>query len=544
MKNSNIFLTGLILFLMFFSISKAQDDLPEVTQKTPYNTIQIHLLYLQKDTYEPEKSAKSLKIKNNTSEKAKGLAVKLKKIMDARGLYVKMDEIPQDPDYTDTITGEHKYILFSKAPDIYVEKYNNKWYYSEHTVQMIPQLYDETFPALTKAISNNLPDFAYKKFLGLMIWKYFGIFIYLILSWITYQIFSWIFGYFVAKVFSKFAIKEVFNKYIKPVSRPLSLLFVVLMLQVTVSFLMLPVKLSYILNIFLDAAIPVTLIVIAYRLTDLLGDIMAKLALKTATSVDDNLVPLVRKTIKVAVVVLGAIYFVSTLGWDVTPLIAGASVGGLAFALAAQDTIKNLFGSVTIFTDQPFEVGDWIVFDGGEGMVEEVGVRSTRIRTFYNSLISIPNGKLSDALIDNMGRREHRRFSTKISITYDTPPDLIDAYVQGLRDIVANHPITWKDYYQIHLNELASASINILFYIFFDAKDWAEELKARHEVIAEVISLADKLGVRFAFPTQTLHIEEIPGQPSLTPVYNESKEDFLKKVEEYNNSKNRGTSGK
>jgi MscS family membrane protein len=541
MRNIIKFIALMVFFSAFSFVSYAQNDLPEVTLKTPYNTVHSHLFFLQSDTYNEKKSAKTLYADNITEEKAISLAKKLKKYMDAKGLYVKMENVPEAPDYIDTNSGEHKYVLFESHPDIFVERSNGKWYYSMHTVSLISDMYDEAFPPASRAFVDRLPDFMKNEFIGLEIWKYFGLLVYLILGWVVYKIFSWIFGYFVARIFSKFEMKEVFNKYIRPIARPLSFLFVIIMVQIFISALQLPVKLSEVINITLDASVPVILIVVLYRATDLLSEIMAKLATKTATTVDDNLVPLVRKVIKIAIIILGVIYFISTLGWDVTPLIAGASVGGLAFALAAQDTIKNLFGSVTIFTDQPFEIGDWIVFDGNEGMVEEVGVRSTRIRTFYNSLISVPNGKLSDALIDNMGRREYRRFFTKISITYDTPTELIDVYVEGLKQIVENHPNTRKDYYQIHLNELGAASINILFYIFFKVPDWGEELKARHQVISDAIQLAEKLGVRFAFPTQTIHIEEIPGQKSLTPVYNQSKEDFEEIVKQYNEEKKKLT---
>ena len=140
---------------------------------------------------------------------------------------------------------------------------------------------------------------------------------------------------------------------------------------------------------------------------------------------------------------------------------ATLSIGGLAFALAAQDTIKNFFGSLMIFVDKPFQVGQWITAPGIDGTVEEVGLRSTRIRTFSNSLIYVPNGKLADATIDNHGLRAYRRFSTQLAITYDTPPELIEVFVEGLRKIVLDHPTTWKDNFHIYMNDLNSHSLDI-----------------------------------------------------------------------------------
>ncbi|NJO03127.1 MAG: mechanosensitive ion channel [Bacteroidia bacterium] len=114
----------------------------------------------------------------------------------------------------------------------------------------------------------------------------------------------------------------------------------------------------------------------------------------------------------------------------------------------------------------------------------------------------MPNGKLADMVVDNMGLRRYRRFRTTLAVTYDTPPPLIEAFVEGIRQIIANHPDTRKDYYFVYFNEFNSASLDILFYTFFEVPDWGRELKARHEVMLAILNLAKVLRVRFAFPTQ------------------------------------------
>jgi MscS family membrane protein len=186
-----------------------------------------------------------------------------------------------------------------------------------------------------------------------------------------------------------------------------------------------------------------------------------------------------------------------------------------------------------IFLDRPFQVGDWISSDGIDGTVEEVGFRSTLVRTFRNSLTSIPNGRLADHTIDNHGLRVYRRFNTHIAITYDTPPAVITTFVEGLKKIVTDHPDTRKDYFEIHLHEMGSSSLNILFYIFFQVPTWTDELICRHQVLLQVLRLAEALGVRFAFPTQTLHMETFPGQNSLTPESLEDMETLRKKLDDF-----------
>ncbi len=527
----------LISFGIIYSQTQDEEPPKESELETPYQTVYQHLRFLQKDTYKPELASKTLDVEDPASEKAQELAVKLKKIYDGLGLFVLLEDIPQDPNYRDSVSGLQKYVLFESRPRIYVEKTDGKWLYSKKTVEAIPEIYDEVFPFELSDFEATLPGFLKQKILGMKFWKFIAIFLYLVIGFILYLLFAWFFGYLLIKMVDKFRFKKIALRIIPPVAKPLSLMMVTFLILNFLPVLQIPVRFNSILTNIFGALIPVFISLIAYKLSDLVADIFSKLAEKTSSTVDDNLIPLARKILKVIVIVFGSIYVLKSLNVDITPLIAGVSVGGLAIALAAQDTVKNLFGSVTIFSDQPFEIGDWIVFSGGEGMVEEVGVRSSRIRTFYNSLISIPNGKLADMMIDNMGRREFRRYSTNIAITYDTPPELIDAYVKGLREIVEMHPDTRKDYYQIHLNSFGDFSLNILFYIFFKVPDWTAELIARHDVINEAIRLAHELGVRFAFPTQTLFVEEFPEKQSLTPKHIPDMEKYGREIQEFINSR-------
>ena len=262
-----------------------------------------------------------------------------------------------------------------------------------------------------------------------------------------------------------------------------------------------------------------------------------KLATKTESTLDDQLVPLLRKTLKAFVIIIGTLFILRDgLNLDIIPFLTGLSIGGVAIALAAQDTIKNFFGSVMIFIDKPFQVGDWITSGDIDGTVEEVGFRSTRVRTFRNSLMYVPNGKIADATLDNHGLRQYRRFFTTLTLTYDTPPVLIEEFVKGLREIVLAHPHTRKDMYHIYFNNLSSYSQDIMFYIFFEVPTWGEELACRHDVLVQTVKLANTLGVRFAFPTQTLHMESFPEKKGLVPDYNTDQTFYQNKLGEFMNT--------
>src|SRR5690606_2130508 len=140
------------------------------------------------------------------------------------------------------------------------------------------------------------------------------------------------------------------------------------------------------------------------------------------------------------VVVVGALVGAQNLGIEVFSVLAGLGIGGLAVALAARDSLANFFGSIMIMVDRPFRVGHWIISKGEEGIVEDIGFRSTKIRTFYNSVVSIPNSELAIAPVDNMGLRRFRRVRTTIGVTYDTPPEKIEAFLEGIKNIIKANP--------------------------------------------------------------------------------------------------------
>ena len=256
---------------------------------------------------------------------------------------------------------------------------------------------------------------------------------------------------------------------------------------------------------------------VAYRAIDIFMDVLARRATQTESKLDDSLVPLLRTAVRLFVTFVGLLFVLQNLDINVSSLIAGLGLGGLAIALAAQDTVRNLLGGVTIFADKPFEVGDWVVVDGVEGTVEAVGFRSTRVRTFYNSLISVPNGNLMDSGIDNMGQRRWRRYKTTLGVAYHTKPDQLQAFVEGIRAIIQANPGMRQDYYIVEFHGFGATSLDILVYCFIDAEDWNEELRTRHVLNLDIMRLAESLQVEFAFPTQTLHIARLPGQAQELP---------------------------
>ena len=484
--------------------------------------------YSQPDDFRPDIIQQVIYVKHlpHREERIERIE-QLARFVEAKGIIVDKSAIPDDPNYIDTLHLDvHEYVLTPRFAELYLEKIGDRWYLSEETVEKIPILFEAAYPFGSDRLLKYLPD-DQSTYMGLMIWQYLAILILVIVSFIFNKGLSWVVHYVITKILFKFGRQELATTYIKPVVRPFSLMIAFAIVSMFLPILQLPINVSHYLTLGFAGLIPFFGTIGAYNMIDIVALYFEKLAHKSESTLDDQLVPLFRKIAKTFVVIIGGVYVLANLNVQLVPLLATLSIGGLAFALAAQDTIKNFFGSLMIFVDKPFQVGQWITASGIDGTVEEVGIRSTRIRTFSNSLIYVPNGKLADATIDNHGLRSYRRFSTDLAITYDTPPDIVEIFIKGLRKIVEEHPKTRKDTYHIYMNNLNSHSLDIKFYIFFTVPSWGQELEARHEVIMSILKLAHTLGVNFAFPTQTFHVQDLPGQPSLSPQY--GKPDKLSK---------------
>jgi len=199
------------------------------------------------------------------------------------------------------------------------------------------------------------------------------------------------------------------------------------------------------------------------------------------------------------------------LGIHITGLLATIGILGLVLALAAQDTLANLFASLMLLVDRPFRVGDWVLVDNDEGTIEDVGLRSTKIRTFADSLIIVPNSILANRSIENFGRRTYRRYSTHIDLTCDTTPALIEAFRDGIEELILQHPHTRKDYYHVRFHEMGDYALRILLYVFWRTPDWGAELRERERLLLDILRLGESLHIRFAYPTRQIILDgEIP----------------------------------
>lgn len=224
---------------------------------------------------------------------------------------------------------------------------------------------------------------------------------------------------------------------------------------------------------------------------------------KSESDLDDQLLPILRKGLHAAVWIMAIIVGLNNAGYDVGALIAGLGIGGLAFALAAQDTVANFFGGVTIFVDKPFTVNDWIIIDGHEGIVEEVGIRSTRIRTFPGRLITIPNKVFAESAIENVSVEPSRRVILMLGLTYDTSHERIQEALDILKAIHEEKREHLEEKVLTLFDSFGDFSLNVKFAYYI--KKGEDVFQTNSTINMEILKRFNAAGLDFAFPTQTIH---------------------------------------
>lgn len=226
-----------------------------------------------------------------------------------------------------------------------------------------------------------------------------------------------------------------------------------------------------------------------------------------SSSLDTQLIRLCARFIGLVGASVLLIQGADDLGLPAYSVVAGLGVGGLAIALAARDSVANLLGSVLIMVEKPFRIGHQIRVAGTEGTVEDVGFRSTRIRTLNNSLISIPNNAVVNTSVENMTLRPMRRQQFLVQITYDTPRSKIDALLEGIRKILNEHPSADSTNCYVRFNDFGDSSLNILVVVHLLAGSRALELEYREAILLQIMDLMRSMGIEFAFPTRTLQVQ-------------------------------------
>ena len=510
-------------FLLVLPVFAVAQDTIRVDISNPHATVYTHLYFLQSDSFEPEKAAKT--ILGLSEELAIKKAIKIKQVLDGKGLYVDVNRIPTNANYKDSIgyTSYSRYVLFpQRMPQIYVEKIEGNWYYSSETVSKIENLYKEVYPWYVQKIQSLIPISGHNKMIGVELWQLVGLVLVIVLAYLLFLLIKRL-AFFILRRMQQKITKNTnleINEVLKKLAHPISLLVTVAFLAKVFPSLQFGLDINHWVLLGLNIAETIFWIYVFLKLVQVVMYIYGIFAEKSHGRLDDQLVPILDSFFTGLVIVIGVFRLLILFGVDATTMLAGATIGGLAVALASQDTVKNLIGTIMIFLDKPFHIEDWIEAGEVVGTVEKVGFRSTSVRAADTSVYQIPNSKLSEIIINNKGLRLFRRYNTNLGLRYDTPPELIEAFVKGVRALIIAHPETRSDSYNVEFSGFGDSALLVMVNVYFKSLAWGTEQSSKHRLHMAIVKLAKALGVDFAFPSSTVMIENFPEKKGFNPNYN------------------------
>ena len=243
----------------------------------------------------------------------------------------------------------------------------------------------------------------------------------------------------------------------------------------------------------------ISIVVWAFRLVNLVYDVVRFLDKDDdLDGTEKTLISALESVLRFIIIFVGAIFIADALGFELTSLLAGLGISGLAFALAAKDSISNFFGAITVLLDRPFKVGDWVIIGTSEGEVIEINLRTTLVRTSLDTIITIPNANLVNIPVENWGKRRWRRWQSMVHLDINSDPEKVESFCQRTLDLIHNHEATTKeDSSWCSINTISAQSIDIELNLYWDVDSSIAERKARESLIIDLMELAKELELSF-----------------------------------------------
>ena len=327
---------------------------------------------------------------------------------------------------------------------------------------------------------------------------------------VFFRIFSGTFSYMIIKIFK---IKSKKAKEIKESAffKPLKVFFIILGIYLAIVFLRTTLQINeQVMDIVTKAFKIISVIEIAVGLANsftsktILGK---KLRKSLSDKMDDTVFEFVLKITRVLIYIIAIFLVLAILEINLTGLVAGLGLGGVIVTLAAQDTAKNLFGGLVIFIDKPFVVGDWIQMDNYEGTIEDITFRTTRIRTFENALVNIPNAIIADASVTNWSKMEKRRYKTNLCVELDTPLEKLDLLKTRIEKMLQERESVYDDSIIVRFDQITDNGINILIYTYTNSVDYASYLKEVEDINVKIMKILNEENIELAYDTKTVYVK-------------------------------------
>ncbi len=479
-----------------------------VDLSSPYHSMLTHLHYLQPENLDPNSAAQVIPAEIDSVSRVR-MAIKIKKIYDSKGLFVYLNRVPENPDYRDSLSQRAVYTPFpQELPGLYLQRQAGLWQYSRESLRGLEDIYRAAFPYGTHLLVDQLDVKHGERFLGLYLWQYLGLILLIVMAGLLYLILDWIVKRVMRAILSKyFDLSTDAERYLRKSVHAFSLFICLFLISVVLPVLQLPVGISKLGLLVLGILMKILWVVIFLYAISLVSLYLSAVAQKTDNRLDDQFIPLLTKVLRIIVVLVGIMSILHSLDINITALIAGVSIGGLALALAAQDTVKNLIGSIMIFVDKPFQVGDYITASGFAGTVREVGFRTTRIETSDTSIIAVPNGTIVNTEVTNLGVRTKRLFLLHLAVQRSASSDQLESFMSDLRTGISEVRSVIADTLIVRLTSIEQSALHVMIRAHLDTTDYYVELEDKEKINMTVLATAEKNGVILAYPTQTIHLQ-------------------------------------
>ncbi len=297
------------------------------------------------------------------------------------------------------------------------------------------------------------------------------------------------------------------DRLLEALEKPVSLFFLFFGIYLAIAVLPLEDELFHFFTLLFRGTSTLLVFWGILRFLDVLADLTVQISDLKGSTVG-AFVPLMKKATRVFVIIVGIIMVIDNLGYSVGGILATLGLGGAAFAFAAKDTIANLYGSFALALDRPFKVGDWImVGDRVDGDVEEIGLRSTKIRTWPKTVLSIPNNVLANEMINNWSQMPKRRVKQIVGVEYGTPTETMEVLVEDIRQLLREDEGVNQEFILVNFTDFGESSLNILVYYFTTTTAWLEHMDVRQRVNLKIMDAVAARGSSIAFPTRTVHLE-------------------------------------
>jgi MscS family membrane protein len=298
------------------------------------------------------------------------------------------------------------------------------------------------------------------------------------------------------------------TRFLEVLEKPLSAFLLILGIYLSILVLPLDAGISAFAGQLFRGLTMLTVVWAGMRFTDLIVDIMGRKLMRSPGTALIGFLPLIKKALKIFVLIVGVLLVIDNLGYNITGIIATLGLGTAAVALASQDTLKNGFGALMIMLDRPFKVGDWIqIGDKVDGDVESIGLRSTKVRTWPKTILSIPNGVLANEYINNWSRMPKRRVKQVVGITYEASAEDMENLVNDIKALLAADDGVHQEFILVSFTDFGESSLDILVYYFTKSVKWLEHMEVRQRINCAIMRAIQARGLTIAVPSRRLQFE-------------------------------------